>query len=530
MAAPTYTSDLADISLATAAETWVEPTNATSGGLPIDETDFFIEGTQCKSKSYNTTGQGGACRDYGSNIAITSGKAVYTWVYWWAPNVLAARASGGLQVMVGSGQGVYKQWYVLGNDNYTYGGWQCIPVDPEITPSNSYGSPSTPMNYRWFGMIVSNSANVAKGQPFGVDATRWGREFRIVGGSSGDGYATFTGAAAWNDNINRRWGQVQAVDGGFLLQGLLVIGYGGACEFVDSNKTVIIPNHLFVASGFNGIEVRNTSTVLTLTNCVFRALGTVGPGNWTATDDANVDLTNCSFLSWGTFSFLANTNVPGTLFLDCKQITAGGAGFLGAKIDSPNVSADSYGLYWNTSDSVNGKTDRMVFTKNASVAHHAIGFGTSASTTIALNNITFSGFSASDGQNDSVLYFPDKGSDTTWTVNCSGVTGTVSYKKARSGDTVNVVNSVTVTLTGLVNPTEVRVYTQDVNGDNDTEIDGIDECTDGEWSFAYTASETVNIVIFAEEYLPADIYDYVMPSSAATIPIQQIFDRQYNNP
>jgi hypothetical protein len=46
-----------------------------------------------------------------------------------------------------------------------------------------------------------------------------------------------------------------------------------------------------------------------------------------------------------------------------------------------------------------------------------------------------------------VLYFPDKGTNTTWTVAHTGTTGTVSYYKARSGDTVTISSSVTVTIT-----------------------------------------------------------------------------------
>ena len=114
------------------------------------------------------------------------------------------------------------------------------------------------------------------------------------------------------------------------------------------------------------------------------------------------------------------------------------------------------------------------------------------------------------------------------TVNCSGVSGTVSYKS--DGATVVIENSVSVTLTGLVNPTEVRVYTQDGGGENDTLIDGSEDVTTGSFTFSYTASEVVNIVIFSVGYLPADIYDYTIPATAASVPVKQTFDRQYLNP
>jgi hypothetical protein len=80
----------------------------------------------------------------------------------------------------------------------------------------------------------------------------------------------------------------------------------------------------------------------------------------------------------------------------------------------------------------------MVFTKGTA-AHHAIGFGTTCLTSMTLRAVTFSGFNASNGSNDSALYFADKGSNTTWTISLVQCVGTITYKKARSGDTVNFV-------------------------------------------------------------------------------------------
>ena len=58
---------------------------------------------------------------------------------------------------------------------------------------------------------------------------------------------------------------------------------------------------------------------------------------------------------------------------------------------------------------------------------------------MTLRAVTFSGFNAANGSNDSALYFADKGTNTTWTISLVGCTGTITYKKARSGDTVNFV-------------------------------------------------------------------------------------------
>jgi hypothetical protein len=160
----------------------------------------------------------------------------------------------------------------------------------------------------------------------------------------------------------------------------------------------------------------------------------------------------------------------------------------------------------------------MFFSKGAA-AHHAIEFGTNAPTTMTLTGVTYSGFNAANGQNDSTLLFPDKGSDTTWTINISGG-DTPSYKKARAGDTVNIVASTTITLTGLIAGTEIRVY----DSGDDSVIDGI-ESSGTSWAFADAPGNNVYMRIFHVDYEPADIVNYVIPSTATSIPIQQRFDR-----
>lgn len=94
------------------------------------------------------------------------------------------------------------------------------------------------------------------------------------------------------------------------------------------------------------------------------------------------------------------------------------------------------------------------------------------------------------------------------------------------GSSTTVNNNVSITLTGLVNPTEVRVY----QANTTTELAGQENVTTGTFNFSRGVGETVDIRIYSVGYLPADILDYVIPASDATIPIQQVFDRVYSNP
>jgi len=94
---------------------------------------------------------------------------------------------------------------------------------------------------------------------------------------------------------------------------------------------------------------------------------------------------------------------------------------------------------------LDGKIDGMTFSKGTN-SHHAIELGVSSPVNLTIRDVTFSGFNAADGANDSVLHLLDKGSDTTWTIGCVGCSGTVSYKKVRPGDTVNITQGVATTV------------------------------------------------------------------------------------
>lgn len=97
------------------------------------------------------------------------------------------------------------------------------------------------------------------------------------------------------------------------------------------------------------------------------------------------------------------------------------------------------------------------------------------------------------------------------------------------------VNAVDVTLSGMKDNTEVRVCDQ---SDPPLQLAGIENATAGttdDRSFTFTlqAGTLVDIVIFNVEYrLPPNnrIDDFTIPSTATTIPISQIPDRNYSNP
>ena len=586
MAAPTYTTDL--ITITDGSASFTEPAGDVQGTLAAGETDFFIQGTNCTSKSIGTVSSppklAGAGYQAAGALTIPTNGAVMVWMYFACPNAISAESAGGLQCISGQDVNNYKRHYVRGSDTYTYGGWLCIPFDPaNATDGTAYGSPSSTVQY--LGWSASVTASISKGNPYGVDAIRYGRcELSFTGGDSGSGYATFGGAVTQNDLVANRWGLLQDVGGSYLQQGLILIGkstrtttyrvrttnvvtlttstahllnvgdtvvisgvggtgYNGTvvvlsvpstttftynngtysnegstadtggsinavCEFVDSNKVINIANTKKVPSAFNTFEVRNASSILTLTNVIITALGTVSKGNFIATDNADINLTTCAFTDMGTFGFQSNSTATNSTFRRCGQITTGGATLTGCTVDSSTASSAvlaatpaEAALITNTSFTSSG-------------TGHAIEIGGTAAD-ITLTGLSFTGYSGTS--TNAAIY-----------VNISGGSMTI-YTSANpsirtAGCSVTVSSSITLTLTGLVSGSDISI----TDAGTDTERVNVDNNSGTTYAYNYSAaSEYVDIAVYKAGYLPYYIRNYLLSASNSSVPVAQATDRNY---
>lgn len=529
MAAPSYTEDLTDITEAESTTNWSESTDANwdDGGNATADADYaFIQNTLSISQTATKATICSLFYNNGSGITIPTDGAFFVWQNWSSPNAMDTLANGGMRVMVGSSTADFKSWDVGGRDfgRYPYGGWMNHAVNPTLTADDTVGTPGATQQY--IGAAIKVTTAIGKGNPHQVDAMRYGRGSSIFEFGETANYCVFSGFAAANDATTARWGLIQAIAGGYLWKGKMTLGTStNACDFRDSNVNIVIDDTRKVTANFNTIEVNNASSRVDWTNVIITALGTVSPGRLVCNANADLNWSNCQFVGMGSFTFGGSASAClDSVFRNCGQIDPNGGDLSGTQILTPTVAADDSALVWNVAGSPSTLLDGVLFTKGTN-AHHAIKFGTSAPTTFTLTNITFSGFNVSDGQNDSTLVFEDRGSNTTWNVTIDGGT-TPSYKKRRSGDTVNIITgSVTVTLTGLVSGSEVRVY----DTSSGAVVDGV-ESSGTSFAFSYTAAEVVYIRIFHLSYLPADIIDYTIPATNTSVPVQQVFDRNYSNP
>jgi hypothetical protein len=105
-----------------------------------------------------------------------------------------------------------------------------------------------------------------------------------------------------------------------------------------------------------------------------------------------------------------------------------------------------------------------------------------------------------------------------------------AYSKRPGG--IDIQNSVTLTLTDIVVGSEVRLYKSDPTGTFPTELAGTESEDDGTFQYIYnfTGNFDADIVVLNTGYVYFRQNNNTLTDNAATIKINQVFDRNYENP
>jgi hypothetical protein len=435
----TYTTNLTTFWLETA--TTVTAIGTGGAGLGNPETDFFIQGTDCISKSAWTNAIKGFIIDaLATTFTVPTDGAVIFFAKYDAAGSLAVKASGGLQGIIGSSSSAYDHFYIGGSDTLAFDSWVPYVIDPNTaTADTTTGSPSG--SERWVGLLANlpTTSGPTKGSPIAMDAIRYGRcdiEYTATG-------CTFSGAEAWANATSRRWGLLELLNGSYLLQGFHSFGtVSASCTFTDSNKVLFfrasgnnnVTNDA-VSTGFNRIEILNASSTITWDNISISALGTRARGVFVHTA-GTIDFDNCQFTDMDTFTLIAGSDIQGSTWRRCNAITAPGSTLNNSSVLASSVAADASALVWNVATDPDGKLDGMTFSKGAT-AHHAIELGASTPASISLRGWTVTGFNTVDGNNDSVIL---NTSGKAITVNVFDATGTISFKNSGVGSSTTIVS------------------------------------------------------------------------------------------
>lgn len=568
MANANYSTDLTTIDTVDTTSNLVEPTGSTAGGAgggsqAVQETDFFIQGTACASKTYNATGVGGFGTTAGSSINLPTDGAFYVWGYWAAPNSLASKASGGYQVLVGQSTSIYRRYYVQGSDTNIYGGWRCYVANPSVTSSANQGTPNTTTT-SMVGFAVNNTTAISKGNPFGFDVVRYGRGSIITTGGTTGSPGNFTEMARFNDRNEtgaesgftlldsgyHRLGIFTSGGGVYTLQGRLLFGEtgGSASTFTELNKSIIIDECEFATTNFNTLEFQNASSVITFSNVAINSRSTSSPGNILMTDNCSLTLNGCTFLSMGTITLLSNATLQDSVLRACTVLNTNNATITGNRF---NVFTAASSISCNAISDINNITGNTFISDGS---NHAV----TASVPAGTSNITWDNFltnyvsGGSGGSNvgntsgtgNEALYLT--GTNTA-TVNISVSDGATipSVRTDSSNVTVNVTaGQRTFTVTNIVSGSEVRLYKQSdltelagvesigsVTGGDTLTVSGpdVNGRYSGSYTYSYSADTPIYVVVHSLSYL-YDRKEFTLEDADSSLQISQVADRNYSNP
>src|SRR3989344_4938348 len=397
MAAPSYTEDLTDITLAESITNW----SALGGGASGLGTgaDFSMEGTLCVDKQV-TAAEKGQVFNFGSGITPGTNTHFYVWVFLATPGLANTLALRGLGIVLGTATTAYNTFHVEGSDTYGAEGrvGKCYPIRYVTTSNGSppyrtlTGAPGADPQY--FGATANITAAV-KSSNLGVDAIRYGTGAYITAGEVADP-ATFSGFATLNDTSTNRWGILSEIGGAFELQGRFVVGQDNTgtpalAYFSDSNKLITIVDTVHSLTDFSQIIVDHASTVFNLTDITVLALGTNNPGRLVFNNASTTSaLTGCTFDKIGISTLRAGVTATNCTWRQTGQITTNGATLTGCTI-SNNTASSAVLASSPANAALISATD---FTSDGT--GHAIEItGTAADFTLTDN--TYTGYAVSDG-------------------------------------------------------------------------------------------------------------------------------------
>lgn len=535
MAQASYNCDLTTLTTSEVSTNFIEPTATTPenwtnlNAITSAENDFYIQQVACTSATIKV-GVGGLLYNNGAGFTIPTDGAVLIWAYWWGPGLLDTTTNGGVRTMIGSGTAAFYWVSHSGSDDWLYGGWRCYCMgDPSAITVNTVGSPTATRQYA--GWAYKALTAPARGNPYGVDAIRYGRATITVTAGDATEYGRFDVIAEYNDKNStaartgftlkdsgyHRFGIFQYQDGVYKWQGRLLLGTTGvtAVDFRDSNRAIFVQNTKHVTTNFNLIEVQHTSSNIEWTGISIAALGTASKGRFLMTDGAKIVMTSCNFTDMDTFvyhsSSQANSTVTNTIFRRCGIVTQGNVPFTGCTFDKASGTAALIAA------NVGSVTNCSFISSGTGYAIQ--GFASAGDYT--LTGITFSGY-GSTGTTNAAL----RVTATTGTVNINAPAGTTYHS---AGATVNIISGTrTLTLTGLKTGSDIVILTAGTS----TELLNVDAnaSTTYPYSYSYASNTYVDICVYLRGYIPFIVRSYLLQDSNSSLPISQVQDRNYYNP
>lgn len=426
-------------------------------------------------------------------------------------------ARGGKYILLGSSSANWRAWVVGGQFSKTdlSDGRNNYLIEPSYSTSE-YASAGTP-DYAALDYLAFGSSGY-----YGAPSILWNElwELRTVNVAGGSATNPFN-----FDDL------VYAVNNG--------CGYIPLIQQAGSLGTVWIPIQV------GGIEATNVSCNLRTFQWPTQANPSLGYVNFHVSNDKlgmefyglgsgdSIAFTNCLFTSDSSYYWRFNASHSASTPIDFSGSTVVRANvtlrssspldsvsFISCTSFTQNNAALSNCKFTNTTILSDNLEDLSYCDFTSGGSGHAIEL--SATGTYAFVGNTFSGYGA-DSTTDACIYNNSGGAVT---INVSGGGDTPTIRNG-AGASTTVNNNITITITGLQNPSEVRVF--DAGTTTERSGTGAENVTSGSHAFSVPASTSVDISILSLGYQNLRILAY-SSGVDASIPVSQVIDRQYLNP
>jgi hypothetical protein len=380
-----------------------------------------------------------------------------------------------------------------------------------------------------FGIYYTTLAKSFKGWNCGVDAIRiggYGDYVNFHAGTSGDPLDFLACVVADRDP--------DATVGGlgiireytantFGCQGRLGIGYSTTTYF-EHDGFVLAFEDRDVSDSAYGLQFNHATSGSPYTTIILKngSIGSAGPGvdiEDSGTEQLTLEIEGVVFNNLkNAVNFPANYysgsgSITSSSFNNCGQIDPGPADFQDCTISNTSASTTGAVLLDAT-----GTANWSGNTFNSGGTGHAIYI--TAVDTYTFTDLTFTGYADQGGTDTNRSVYNDSGGEVT--INNSGSTG-ISYRNEGASTTI-VVDTITVTYTGIVNGTEIRVYETGTS----TEKDGIESVTGGAFAASLQGSTGYDVVAIYPGYLPIR-FENTSYTSTTTIDLNQQIDRNFEN-
>lgn len=499
---------------------------------------------------YTTTTRDAVLYNNGSTGLFTAGDTAYILVNCGVVSLLDTKALGGLTVRAtGATATDWVEFEVFGSDDWPTafeGGWIQIVVDLDqliASPTNTNGTPpGTVAAIQRFGV----TAITATVMPRMADNLWVGGLKRlpantpaliVEGRDAGTTDWDWSSIAA-NTNVVLSAVLRAGPGGSYVCRGPIQFGINDTTThgFTSSNETFLWDAQEFIPDGFYSLSALGNAGGTT--RVVFGQKSGTGNASigqqggsiqadaafsrWNLDfDDPNLDtihLYGMTLAHGGTFQLDdPAVEVVSSLYLDCSQAQV--ANSLQVRNTIVNAATADGAAFMVTDDFGDIAFCAFNFSDG-----HAIEL--TDNTTGTQNNVgnTFSGYTNTIDSTDAAIYLSEAGNpDLTVSSSDGSDLATNSWRTAGTG-TITINNNVSVTFSGLIANTEVRVYATS----DGSELAGVE---DSGTSFvaSIAAATSVYYTIHHKEYEHIRVEGFTWPSNPTTIPIQQRFDANYVN-